>query len=183
MWTFILLYLLFGVSITTSSRTSLVWGMSWYYQLLNVVGFPIVAITMLVKVSTLAIKLTLMMDEIKNEEIKKQAIIQAANRLGRKPIPDLSRDDISGPIHAFDSEKAFKVEEQWVTIQVQPGDYVLKNSEMGLVVTALTKYHSLNNEEIQITSVTPGNSAGKMLELIKTRDGIQQLIHKMTGSI
>ena len=67
--TCILIYLIFGICITCSSRTNIMWKEKWYMQLLYVIGYPIVIFITVIKTARLALTLFEMMDDEKNRQI------------------------------------------------------------------------------------------------------------------
>lgn len=145
----------------------MVWNKAWYWQIIQVIGWPIMLYITIIRTVRLAVKLTEIMDEHKNNDLAMLKRIRDLETGNYKPpiIPDdaysgdkwngdmevpikkyevfdfkLPPQDGSGPVRAFDSEKAFKGERTWVTIQVEPGDYVLKLNEITAVENALKYY-------------------------------------------
>lgn len=133
MTTFIILYIAFGISITTSSRTSLVWGMPWYHQLFNIVGYPIVLITMVVKTAYLAVKLTELYHPIQRPEGATVYDRRFWDGIAEASMKDKWADESILHVSSI-KECGLK------SILVKKGDHVLNEHEIAVIVPALKYY-------------------------------------------
>lgn len=108
---FLILYILFGIGLTCSSRTNLMHGEKWYMQLLHVVAYPVIIFYTVVRLSWLIVKLTKVMDEQKNTEID---ILQRLKDLDKQvfpvPSPIIPVDVYSK--HWNGDDEIFKIKDQ-----------------------------------------------------------------------
>lgn len=110
----LLIYIIFGIGITCSKKTNLMYKEAWYLQLLHVVAYPVIIFYMVVKYAWLTVQLTEAMDEQKNSEI---ALRKRVNDLDSKVFPPIipvdiyskhwNGDDEIFALKGFDGKEAF----------------------------------------------------------------------------
>lgn len=160
MVTALIIYILFGLCLTISTKTNLMANERWYLQALYVVAYPVVIYIMLVKVCLIAIKLTEMMDDIKSKEEAWRGLQNMASPIPGRPIID-------------DEDEDDDDDDEWIQIKVREGSYVLMPGEIQIVVSGLRQKIDTLEDLARILEDS--------CETIEELNDTKTLLHKITN--
>lgn len=150
MWTLLAIYLLFGLGITVSSKTSLVWCKPWYWQVLNVIAYPVLIYMTIVNTARVVVKMVEMQDDFVTKK-----------EMPRRQHPfKIEVEDMTGT-------------EKYDVAVIEKGDCVITRKEAKLAANSIEEYIGY------VAQNTDSSTAFFRIINEKLHDDLTQLVKKL----